>query len=355
MQEIGNNGRIKIITVFIQEMTVYGGNIVLKPHPIRKWFIIFLLLAVSVIAYAGKTYAETDYITKLDQILSELDTLFKEAQSQEDSVSETYYFVTRLLKENKLSFEITDNYPWSLLSASGFFVDDQRKAWISIDRQLIEAYPVRKELIFSMLIHEYRHAYDYFTVDDYIEVTTENEIERYLYEMDALLVEALFVKYYLVENGYQIGNFEKYLLASLEADDLIGASSLYKQVDQYIIYSTYSMVIRVNEGEIPLAELLEKIDADLEEVVNDLQKEDISPWEKYIYSIRAYTLHYYLPKLTEGLDGSKRSAAEIQEYELFAERANEKLVRIRQFLNDDSVREFLINYRKGLLEFLVEK
>ena len=38
-----------------------------------------------------------------------------------------------------------------------------------------------------MLIHEYRHAYDYFTVIDYIEVTTENEIERYLYEMDASL------------------------------------------------------------------------------------------------------------------------------------------------------------------------
>ena len=41
------------------------------------------------------------------------------------------------------------------------------------------------------------------------------------------------------------------------------------------------MVIRVNEGN-PLAELLEKIDADLEEVVNDLQKEDISLGKIYI-------------------------------------------------------------------------
>ena len=60
-----------------------------------------------------------------------------------------------------------------------------------------------------------------------------------------------------------------------------------------------------------------------------IQKEDISG-KIYIFN-KSYTLHYYLPKLTEGLDGSKRSAAEIQEYELFAERANEKLVRFASF------------------------
>lgn len=69
--------------------------------------------------------------------------------------------------------------------------------------------------------------------------------------MDALFVEALFIKHYLAENGYQLGNFEKYLLASLENDDLSGASSLFKQVDKDIIYSTYTMVIGVNEGKKP--------------------------------------------------------------------------------------------------------
>lgn len=314
-----------------------------------RWFLVFLLLTTGVMASAEETYTETDYITGLYNILSELDTLIRESGSKDEVVSETYFLVDRMLKENKLSFMITHNY-LGLLFAASFNVNDQQRAWLSIDRQLIEAYPTRKALVFAILIHEYRHAYDYFTIDDYVEIRGKNEIENYLYEMEALFLEALFIKHYL--NGYPLGNFEQYLLASLEGDDLSGASCLFKQVDKDIVYSIYAMVIGVNEGQVPLADLLQLIDVCLEQSLVDVQKETASAWERYINLIRAYTLHYYLSKLTAALDGRQRSAAEIQEFALFAERANEKLQQLRQFLQQDEVEQFLNNYRQEVLEFM---
>lgn len=84
----------------------------------------------------------------------------------------------------------------------------------------------------------------------------------------------------------------------------------------------------------------------------DVQKEYASPWERYTQLIKAHTLQYYLSKLTGALDGGERSDGELQEFALFEKRANQKLDQLRRFLSQDSVEQFLLNYRQAVLEYM---
>jgi len=286
----------------------------------------------------------------MDTIFKELDSILRYSGSKETVVNEIFSNVDQMIKDEKLLFAIMDKYPGPLY-ASSFYVDEQNQAWIGIDKELIDMYPERKELVFSIIIHEYKHAYDYLTVENYVEHRND-EIEDYLYEMDALFVEALFIKYYLAENGYNLGNFERYLLASLDMDDLNSASTLFKKVDKGIIYSTYGMIIAVNEGNTTLYELLTKIDNDLDQIIIDSQKVYESDWEKYVHLVEANTLQYYLPILVKSIDGSKRNPTETQEFAIFAENANQKLDQIYEYLQQDSKQQFLINYHKDILGYM---
>ncbi len=122
------------------------------------------------------------------------------------------------------------------------------KARIEVNQYLIDHAKKSPTLAMTMIMHEMKHARDYFTIGEPYKEYMKNPLEQFMYEMDALFIEALFVRDFLQPRYKNLTPFERYVLESLEKDNLASVAALFMAEDMDLIYSLYGLGKKLDAG-----------------------------------------------------------------------------------------------------------
>jgi hypothetical protein len=94
--------------------------------------------------------------------------------------------------------------------------DSINKIKIYYEPYYLAIYNKYPSLAYAIMTHELRHVDDAVNKQDLFVISTKNSKEKFLFELDALVIEAYFVREVASRNKYQLTGFEKYLLAVSE-------------------------------------------------------------------------------------------------------------------------------------------
>lgn len=134
------------------------------------------------------------------------------------------------------------------VNASFVPVQEGTKARIEVNQYLVDRATKSPTLAMTMIMHEMKHARDYFTIGEPYKKYMENPLERFMYEMDALFIEALFVRDFLSPRYKNLTAFERYVLESLEKDNLASVAAVFMSVDMDLTYSLYELGKKLDTG-----------------------------------------------------------------------------------------------------------
>jgi len=166
-----------------------------------------------------------------------------------------------------------------------FFNDDESKPqYLTLEMKLLDLAEQYPSLVMSVIFHELAHAYSFYMDPSYHRSLGDNPLEKYLYEMDAIYAEALFMQQ-CRSIGYSLSTFEGLMIQSLEQNNLAYISHSILRKDNKLIWYLIGEKDRCLEGELSLSEYLSRTE---ELAVNLIQQ-----WEN-IADLPLGEEHYYL-------------------------------------------------------------
>ena len=191
---------------------------------IRRKIIAVFLFSAGLFLYAQEQASEIDY-GKYQVIINTL--LFNlseimENNSASDIVYETYMLADNAVRNNQVYARIDADLK-TVLSGMTLNVYDTGDVYLNFGLKFLDTYRPDSGIHYAILIHEYRHLHDYLKYGENYVIARRDEKEAYWYELDALRIEAEFIKHYLYGN-FQLSAFETYVMHSLENNNLNTAS-----------------------------------------------------------------------------------------------------------------------------------
>lgn len=169
--------------------------------------------------------------------------------------------------------------------------------------RLADLYETRPSVALSIIAHELQHARDFFTQREYFETSYHNEIKKYMFEADAIYIEAMFVAEVLEPKGYNLSRWEKYLARMYRARSLESIFMAAMGIDLDILHAVYELGGREHNGlghGAVQSELVELLESNLETAREGRAEE---PWMRYVTYAQinsAVLLSQELIRVTEG-------------------------------------------------------
>ncbi len=119
---------------------------------------------------------------------------------------------------------------------------------IAVNHALLDSARTRPTLAMTIIMHEMKHARDFFAVGEAYKEYMKNRLESFMYEMDAIFIEALFIRDFLRPRYKDLTGFERYVLASLEKDNLASVASIFLETDMDLTYDLYELGKKLDNG-----------------------------------------------------------------------------------------------------------
>ena len=277
--------------------------------PIKK-ITFALFLTFCTLIYAQEEAAEIDiqkYERIIFSIINDLDFIIGGNRNSQ-IVYDTFIISKNAILEKKVTMGI-DPRPDTILGGLSFNIFESGEIGFVFGLKYLDTYYQGSSVHYSILIHEYRHLHDYLADAVWFKNAKNDFRESYWYEMDALRIEAEFIKYYL--NGkYNLTLFEKFVLNSLDSDNLNTASIYLKKESWSYFWYFYDLENKYRENKIAKNEVffeLERIgngliglfpDESGEEYIRFFRYIEISTFRKYL--IRILPLLIDRPEMTWG-------------------------------------------------------
>jgi tetratricopeptide (TPR) repeat protein len=172
---------------------------------------------------------------------------------------------------------------------------------IIIHRSLVDNFSRHPALAMAILVHEMQHAHDYFENREFFLLSAGSMLEQYLFQMDALHVEAMFIRDYIVPGGYQLGAFESALLKSNTNDNLSMYSYFVMGTDMNLVYKLY--MLRKSRESYP--DLVLKVLESGRKIVDELSiPEDGDDMDGYIAIVPLVTWQKYASEIITSISNS---------------------------------------------------
>ncbi len=211
----------------------------------RKAFLLVLsLLLICCKTMPVSNEKKIQLIKEADFITISLELLIKSNPTNDSQVLEIVGAMYKKMYNKELNINIDSTIPENIYEGASFNVPEDRNKnpYISISPYLINIYKKQPSIVYSILVHEFTHAYSFFNDKEEFIKAQKNALELYLYEMDASYVEGLFIKDYLVPRKYQLTEYENFLLQSLEQDNLSIYSISLRSTDRALCYALTKIV-----------------------------------------------------------------------------------------------------------------
>ena len=272
----------------------------------KRIFYAFLLIS-NIFLYAQEQNIEIDihkYQNIIITLLANFSNIVKDNQISENVYS-TFILSDSAIRNNDVSFKIDPKID-TILGGMSFGIHESGEISLFFGLQYLDTYMENSSIHYSILIHEYRHLHDYLKDKTAFINAKTNEKEKYWYELDALRIEAEFIKYYLA-GKYNLSRFENYLLYSFENNNLNTASIFIKRESMNFFFYFNNMETMFAENKITKEEIIIELEQvgyrllnsyrdDDEDYINFIRFIEISTFRKYL--IRLLTIILNSPEMT---------------------------------------------------------
>lgn len=187
--------------------------------------------------------------------------------------------ITKYL-EDELPFIINKRVDSYISSARFKYKDNGNYPHIELNENIFDLYENHSSLFQGIIFHELFHAYILFTNKDYFLSVRDDIIEQYMYEMDALNIEATYFTYLSKNYDLVMTPFEQYMINSFSKDNLGGVSYLLKTKDMDLIYYLSNLSNSYLRQEIDISYVLDEV-IQIGNYVSALDIIGAEGWKKY--------------------------------------------------------------------------
>ncbi len=266
----------------------------------KKVVLVYLFLTVL---FSINSADLEKYGKKIDQILGLMEEMIE--KNNVSILLERIQLIRTKLNSYDLMFSIDSKIEKNIFTGIGFAIpkDRSKKPYIYFYEEIFYLYDKQPSIVMSALMHEISHAYDFFTNEELVLVSFENELERFLFEMDAYYIEAEFINEVLKKENYKLSKFEYLLGNSLTDDNLDYFSIAFKGVDMEQVYY-HTKFASSNDLETTI-ELYRQVGENILQNFN--LSEDDDDWIKYQKIAPVFTYFYFIPQLTFDVLSNKSS------------------------------------------------
>ena len=243
----------------------------------------------------------------LQEILQEMKSVVE--KSTNSTIKNTIVLPIQQIETGQLKFNIVekiDNIEESYLGNAmfTFYTEDlDRPQEITVEEKLLRFHKDYRSLIMTILIHELSHANDFYKDREYMNSIRDNKLEKYLYEMDSIYIEAQFAEAAQSQN-YEMSPLETFLISSMKEDNLALASMILLQKDNKLIWYLIQIKDQFFNDERTLTSLLEEVEsygASLLDEWNLEHKESDLSWSKYGIMISMKSFQEFAGNILNGV------------------------------------------------------
>lgn len=259
---------------------------------IRVSLLIMILVVITSTGLAAKLNEDE----QANQILLTFNKLILDNQDKNREISiRCVLFQERMIRQ-ELSIVIDYSLTEDIYEGMGFTMGHPQTGLpaIVISSYFLKIYDKHPSIFYSALMHEIAHVYDFFTNNESFSNSEENMLEKYLYEMDAAYIEALFIRDILITNKIPLTRYEKFLVNSLEKDNLAAFSVGFKAVDMNMVYN----LVGLSRGDLLKKEKIKRVAVCGEEILNRFTRpEKELDWEEYCSLVELWSFCQYVPQI----------------------------------------------------------
>jgi hypothetical protein len=261
--------------------------------------IIFLMIFANLVCI---NYAEensiniSDYSNKINNLLINIKDIVM-GKEITGNVINTYNVAENALKNNLVTFKIDTDLDKILNGMAFRHYQDTGEISLVFGKYFLDTFTKGSTIHYSILMHEFKHLHDYIANKDDFLSARDNEKEKYWYELDALHIEAEFVKYYLY-GKYELSNFENYLLNSFNTDNLDSISIINERENMgtFFYFDKMEEAYRNDntEKERLLRDVVDRGNSNIKEYENDDPLNQFNYFADYIVlsTFRRYMLRF---------------------------------------------------------------
>jgi hypothetical protein len=262
---------------------------------IYRSFFILLLILCSFHLF-GDDAENIDLNKYQNIILAIIDNLYKIVQENpaNELVYQTFTVSDEAIRNKKLFFEIAPSRD-KILNGMSFAIHESGEISLSFGLKYLDTYHPDSSIHYSILIHEYRHLFDYLRLGDTFKNGKKDEKERYWFELDAMRIETEFIKDYLAET-YNLSNYEKYLLQSFEDDNLNTASIVFLKESMNVFFYFDNLENRYRNNEMRKEDIIKEL-SQRGQIYIDGYLENNNDHIKYGRFIEISTFRRYLTRM----------------------------------------------------------
>jgi ribosome-binding factor A len=242
-----------------------------------------------------------------EQIIHDLEEIIGNNKTSEN-VYNTFEFAKKAIQNKdvvieinpKINPEIDIKLANSILGGMRFRKVKSGIPILVFGQKYLDTYIKNSTIHYTVLMHEFKHLYDYSHSETFSSVL--NKKERLHYEFEAMKIEAEFIKYYLA-GKYNLSKCEDYILRSYEKDNLDSwtVANRKESADIFRILNDLEREYKQNiiSKEQLIDKLMQKADQLLEKADQFLSIFDVSPNKiddisRYGHFIRIKTFEKYL-------------------------------------------------------------
>ncbi|HQE57689.1 MAG TPA: hypothetical protein PLA54_00705 [Spirochaetota bacterium] len=300
----------------------------------------FFMYGIIVLLSSNLVFSQNtkDNIAKAELILSDLKNVIVSGKSKKyDPVVSVVNFCFEEFRKKRLAINIYESLPENIYGGMQFmfYVNDSGQLpVILISPYMLEIYDKHPSIVLSALVHEMQHAKSYFDQPEFHRAMYNVDLEKYLFELDALNIEANFIINYLQPNNYKLTNFEKLLSKSFKDDYLAYFSFVMMGFDMKLTFQ----LLGINKHGVKYDDKISKI----EEIINSLLESQVDSnsddWNKYKYYVPIYTALKFIPQIVRSVETDHNRVKDQNNYN--SETQNPKMYKLLLKLEEKFVKDY---------------
>jgi hypothetical protein len=229
-------------------------------------------------------------------------------------LTEDYLLFMDKLDRSELNISVVGDLPRSIFGGMALIIEEGRKPCICISPYFMEIYRDFPSLTYAVLFHEIQHACEFFRNGKWFKLAISNRLENYLYEMDALYAEAMFIRDISKNNGMKLSRYEQLVLDSLAKDNLHAISVIFSGYDMNL---TYQMVKLEKNMKMKYPEKIRIIEDYGTEIVKTATAiKSMKKPDRFELMVTMYTYHTFVPQILFNIESTANTSLKVSDFSI---------------------------------------
>ncbi len=211
----------------------------------KKSFLLILFL-ISILFFNCVTtknseisFEESPHNKEFLNIFNELYDFVSQNRNKSPDIFNRIDVIKNKIYSNEIILKVDHSMAESIFGGMeyGFYINKGvTETFISTSPFFLTVYENQPGIVFSILMHEIQHSYDYYYNHDLFLIGATNKLEKYLFELDAHHIEAVFIRDFLMPAGDKLTEFEEFIVYSFDNDYLDFFSITLLGIDMDLIF-----------------------------------------------------------------------------------------------------------------------